>query len=421
MIVEIKIPELGESVSYAELATWLVKDGDIIDKDQEIAEIDSDKATLALPSEVSGKISIKVKEGSKVKVGEVIATVDTSHATEKKPQAEAPAPSTTEKEKEPSPKPIEKEKEVTVQEPKAETESPAIPGDIKVSISPVAERIMKEKNISAEEVLQHKLLRITKEDVQAFVHTPKPEKRAVDRTEKREELSPLRKKLAERLVKAKNETAMLTTFNEVDLSAVIEIRKKYQKAFTEKHGIKLGFMSFFTRAVVLALDEFPAINARLDGDELIYFHYKDIGIAVSTPKGLMVPVVRNAETLSMAEIEKQIAFLAEKARNKRLSLEEMSGGTFTITNGGVFGSLLSTPIINPPQVGVLGMHSIQERPVAVNGQVHIRPMMYLALSYDHRVIDGKESVSFLVKIKELLENPSLLLTGQDHIAALLEL
>ncbi len=409
MIIEIKIPELGESVSFAELASWLVKDGDIVEKDQEIAEIDSDKATLALPVEEGGQIRLIVKEGTKVKVGDVVCTIDTSKAGEAKPKTEV---------KEEKPEPAKKEPVAEKPVPKIEVKAPESE-DLRISVSPVAGKIMQEENINPEDVLHSKLLRITKNDVELYKQQAPVARRSINRTEDRQELTPLRKKLAERLVKAKNEGAMLTTFNEVDLSDVIAIRKKYQQQFTETHAIKLGFMSFFTKAVTLALDEFPAVNASLEGDELIYHHYKDIGIAVSTQKGLMVPVIRNAETLSLADIEKQIADLADKARRKRLTLDEMSGGTFTITNGGVFGSMLSTPIINPPQVGILGMHNIQERAVVIDGKVEIRPMMYIALSYDHRVIDGKDSVSFLVKIKQLLENPVELIDGKDSIKVLL--
>lgn len=408
MIIEVKIPALGESVSFAEIAGWLVEDGDVVEKDQEIAEIDSDKATLALPAEESGKIKIMVEAGSKVAVGDIVCTIDTSV----KPEAKPEMPQAEEKPQEKAAPKIEK------QEPKTPKQEKTInkTGDHKVSVSPVASQMIQAEGLNVDEILQHKLMRISKSDVEAYMAGPVKQ---ISREEHREEMSSLRKKLAERLVKVKNETAMLTTFNEVDLSRIIELRKKHQKAFVEKYGVKVGFMSFFTKAVAYALEAFPSVNARLDGNEIVYNDYKDIGIAVSTPKGLMVPVLRNAEALSIADIEIQIAELAQKARNRRLSLDEMTGGTFTITNGGVFGSMLSTPIINPPQVAILGMHNIQERPVAINGKVEIRPMMYLALSYDHRIIDGKESVSFLVKIKELLQDPGKLLSGNDPVAELL--
>lgn len=408
MIIEVKIPALGESVSFAEIAGWLVEDGDVVEKDQEIAEIDSDKATLALPAEESGKIKIMVEAGSKVAVGDIVCTIDTSV----KPEAKPEMPQAEEKPQEKAAPKIEK------QEPKTPKQEKTInkAGDHKVSVSPVASQMIQAEGLNVDEILQHKLMRISKSDVEAYMAGPVKQ---ISREEHREEMSSLRKKLAERLVKVKNETAMLTTFNEVDLSRIIELRKKHQKAFVEKYGVKVGFMSFFTKAVAYALEAFPSVNARLDGNEIVYNDYKDIGIAVSTPKGLMVPVLRNAEALSIADIEIQIAELAQKARNRRLSLDEMTGGTFTITNGGVFGSMLSTPIINPPQVAILGMHNIQERPVAINGKVEIRPMMYLALSYDHRIIDGKESVSFLVKIKELLQDPGKLLSGNDPVAELL--
>lgn len=411
MIIEVKIPQLGESVSFAEIASWLVSDGDLVETDQDLAEIDSDKATLALPAEASGKIKILVESGSKVAVGDVVCSIDTSFEVVKK----------TEEKEEPKREPkAEKPKveEKTSSEPKLE--KPRSTGDYKVSISPVAEKMMIDASLDVNEILQHKILRITKSDVEAFKAQPLNQK-TNSRNENREEMSSLRKKLAERLVKVKNETAMLTTFNEVDLSNIMEIRQRYQKNFVEKFGLKLGFMSFFTKAVTLALEEFPSVNARLDGDDIIYHDFKDIGIAVSSPKGLMVPVIRNAENLSIPQIELKISELAQKARNKKLTLDEMTGGTFTITNGGVFGSMLSTPIINPPQVAILGMHNIKERAVVINGKIEIRPMMYLALSYDHRIIDGKESVSFLVKVIEYLHDPVKMLSGNDPIPQLLDL
>jgi len=400
MLYEIKVPSLGESVSNAVIANWLVADGEIIAKDQDIAEIDSDKATVAISSEFGGAISIIVQSGNKVGIGDIIAKVDTEKVIQHKPEQSVTVNIPEEK----------NTKDVTLVTDEEQQ---------KISISPLAEKMINESNIDLNELIKHKLLRITKSDVVAYQEAVTITKKEISRSENREEMTPLRKKLAERLVQSKNQTAMLTTFNEIDMSNLMEIRRKFNDDFQKKYGVKLGFMSFFTKAVCLALDEFPQVNGSIEGNEIILHDYKDIGIAVSTPKGLMVPVIRNAEALKLFEIELKINELAEKARNKKLSLEEMNGGTFTITNGGVFGSLLSTPIINPPQVAILGMHKIQERPIGLNSKIELRPMMYIALSYDHRLIDGKESVGFLVKVKELLENPVNIAFGNDPLKSLL--
>ncbi len=401
-VVDIKVPSPGESVSEVEIAGWMVEDGDYVEKDQEVVELDSDKATLAMPAEEAGIISIKVGEGESVEIGQVIGTIDTSAAK--------PAGGDSGKKEE---KPAAKAEEKPKEEPKAEPakEKSYASG----SPSPAARKIMDEKGVDPKNVSgTGRDGRITKEDAEkaeASMGTPTGAARG---TEKKR-MSSLRRKLAKRLVSVKNETAMLTTFNEVDMKPIFDLRAQYKEAFKEKHGVSLGFMSFFTKAVVRALQEFPQVNSMIDGDDLISFDYQDISIAVSGPKGLMVPVVRNAENLSFAGVEKEIKRLAVKVRDGKISVDEMTGGTFTITNGGVFGSMLSTPIINPPQSAILGMHNIVERPVAIDGQIAIRPIMYVALSYDHRVIDGRESVGFLVAVKEALENPQELLMGGDDV------
>ena len=413
MIVEIKVPTPGESITEVQIASWLVEDGALVQKDQEIAEIDSDKATLSLSAEVSGKIKLLVAEGDTVGVGSIACTIDSSfEVAEKAKVSQEPKADTQATE----PKAKEQTKIDIV-----ESEKPkSLESDI--HISPLARKLMQEKNISESEINKfYKSLRLGTKDVEFYIEskaktTQKSETSPLSswggaRNQETKKMSLLRKKLAQRLVSVKNETAMLTTFNEVNMTPIIDIRTKYKELFKEKHGVGLGFMSFFTKAVTEALHNFPQINSMLDGDEIVRFDYADISVAVSSPKGLLVPVIRNAETLSIAEIELTIKDLAVKARNGKLSLEEMSGGTFTITNGGTFGSMLSTPIINPPQSAILGMHNIVERPIAVNGKVEIHPIMYLALSYDHRIIDGKESVSFLVRVKELLENPERMLFG----------
>lgn len=409
MLLEIKVPSPGESITEVEIANWLKKEGDIVSKDDELCEIDSDKATLTVNADEGGKISIKVEAGQKVNVGDIIATIDTSVA----PQA-ATKPSET---------PAATEKPAA-EKPKAE--APAAAASYATGTpSPAAAKIMAENGIKSSDVKgSGPAGRITKGDVTALLANGFGGKQneTVQREQKREKMTSLRKKLSQRLVSVKNETAMLTTFNEVDMSNVMQLRKDYKDKFKETHGIGLGFMSFFTKAVTIALQKFPAVNAMIDGEEIIYHNYCDVGIAVSTPKGLMVPVIRGAENLSLAEIEKGIASMAAKARDGKITVDDMSGGTFTITNGGVFGSMLSTPILNPPQSGILGMHNIVERPMAVNGKVEIRPIMYVALSYDHRIIDGRESVGFLYTVKELIENPKrMLFNGKKGEEVLLNL
>ena len=409
MIVEIKVPSPGESITEVEIGTWLVEDGAVVNKDQEIAEVESDKATLTIVASEAGKISLKADEGETIEVGAVVCTIDTSVAPVK---TEAKAEAQTQTEKKVEVKEEVKETPVPVKEVAASAEYD------KVKVTSVAKEMMKENDLSVDDVIAG-LKRLGKKEVEAVLNAPATVSQATQpkvasRAEDREKMSSLRRKLSARLVSVKNETAMLTTFNEIDMSFVMDMRKNYQQKFIDKHGFKLGFMSFFTKAVAVATEFHPMVNAQIDGDEIVMPKFVDVGIAVSTPKGLMVPIVRNAENKSIPEIELEIKELAEKARNKKISVEELTGGTFTITNGGVFGSLLSTPIINPPQSAILGMHNIVERPVAVNGQVVIRPMMYVALSYDHRIIDGKDSVGFLVKVKEMIENPERMFTnGKD--------
>lgn len=410
MIIEIKVPSPGESITEVEIGHWLVADGSVVVKNQEIAEVESDKATLTVIADESGKIKLLAQEGDKVTVGSVVCTIDTSVAAVKA-ETKAEAKEKQEKKAEAEAK-TEKKAEVKI-EATAEIGAEA---DSKVKITDVAREMMKEHGLSVEDIING-LKRIGKKEVEAVLQLPKNEpvpvvtQKVASRDLDREKMSSLRRKLSDRLVAVKNETAMLTTFNEIDMSYVMDLRAKYQQKFTETHGLKLGFMAFFTKAVATAMDFHPMVNAQIDGDEIVMPKFVDVGIAVSTPKGLMVPIVRNAESKSIAQIELEIKELAEKARSKKITVEELSGGTFTITNGGVFGSLLSTPIINPPQSAILGMHNIVDRPVAVNGQVVIRPMMYVALSYDHRIIDGKDSVGFLVKVKELIENPERMFTG----------
>ncbi len=440
-MIEVKIPSPGESITEVEIANWLVQNGDYVEKDQELAEIESDKATLPLVAEESGKIEIIAPEEEILKVGEVACKIDETAQKEEssteeekeqttKDKAEEKEKTKSSEEQATSAKQVEKEekaseeKQTEKNKPKEEEETEKTE---QVKTSPVAEKMMEEYNLSLEDVLKG-LRRLNKKDIEKAreglaLSQEKVEKvrEESSREADRKKITQLRKKLSERLVSVKNETAMLTTFNEVDMSEVINLRKKYQKTFQEKHGIKLGFMSFFTKAVTRALEAYPNVNSSIDGEEILYPRYKDIGIAVQTKKGLMVPVIRNAESLTLAEIEIKVNEFADKARNNRIKIDEMEGGTFTITNGGVFGSMLSTPILNPPQSGILGMHNIQERPVAVNGQVVIRPMMYIALSYDHRTVDGKDSVSFLVKVKEMIENPHKMLVNDNPDKALLNL
>ena len=397
MVLEMQIPSPGESISEVEIAEWLVTDGEYVEKDQIIAEIDSDKATLELPAEQSGVIILKADEGDVVQVGQVVCHIDTSAKG--------------------SPKETSASKPVEIAEDKKELSQPVV--DTKSDVlSPAARKIAEEKNIDINQITgTGKAGRITKQDV--LLGKPAMGNfNNSNRSESRNKLSMLRRKVAERLVTVKNETAMLTTFNEVDMSSIFELRNKYKEKFKEKHGVNLGFMSFFTLASVRALKEFPAVNSMIDGSEMISYSYCDISIAVSGPKGLMVPVIRSAEELKFKGVELEVKRLAERARDGQITVDEMTGGTFTISNGGVFGSMLSTPIINPPQSAILGMHNIVERPIAVNGKVEIRPVMYLALSYDHRIIDGRESVGFLVHIKEALENPAEILMNNKIEEAL---
>ncbi|HEX2854880.1 MAG TPA: 2-oxoglutarate dehydrogenase complex dihydrolipoyllysine-residue succinyltransferase [Opitutaceae bacterium] len=411
-LLEVKIPPMGESINSGVLAKWHVKDGDVVKKDQPLFELETDKITSEGTAEAAGKIALKVAIGTEVKIGEVVATIDSAGATS---DAKAPEPATA-----------------ALPNPYAPPGSPQAAAA--VAQSPAVRRLAAETGIEPSSIVgSGKAGRVTKGDMLAAGDAPaakaktepaapsaaatpapapaaKPAAPSGER-QTRKKMSPLRQKIAQRLVSAQHEAAMLTTFNEVDMSGVMALRAKYQDDFVKKNGVKLGFMSFFVKAVVNALREVPALNAQLDGDTVIENHYFDIGVAVSTEKGLMVPVIKNCEALGMADIEKQIAGVATKARDGKITLADLEGGVFTITNGGTFGSLLSTPIINPPQCGILGMHSINERPVAVNGQVVIRPMMYIALSYDHRLVDGKQAVTFLVKVKQAIEDPTRLILG----------
>lgn len=403
MILEMKVPSPGESITEVEIAEWLVQDGDYVEKDQAIAEVDSDKATLELPAEASGTITLKAEEGDAVEVGAIVCLIDTSA---EKPEGSSDAPV-----KEESKSEAPKKEEVKQAATESKTYATGTP-------SPAAKKILDEKGIEASSVSgSGRDGRITKDDaVKATpsMGTPSGGSRGTSRSK----MSMLRRKVAERLVEAKNTTAMLTTFNEVDMTPIFDLRKQYKEDFKAKHGVSLGFMSFFTLAVVRALKMYPAVNSMIDGKEMISYDFCDISIAVSGPKGLMVPVIRNAENLTFRGVESEVKRLALRARDGQITVDEMTGGTFTISNGGVFGSMLSTPIINPPQSGILGMHNIVERPVAVDGKVEIRPIMYVALSYDHRIIDGKESVGFLVAVKEALENPTELLMNNDPTKAL---
>ena len=381
-----KIPSPGESITEVEISQWLVKDGDLVRKDQTIAELDSDKATLDLPAEASGKITLKAKDGDSMSVGDVVCLIDTSESVAELKTDEIESN-------------LESIKEEKVQTTQSEN----------ISVTPLARNIASDKGIDLNEI-KTEGQKITKDDVLKAV--PAMGKSSDEsRTETREKLSMLRRKVSERLVSVKNETAMLTTFNEADLSNIFQIRKKYKEAFSQKHGVSLGFMSFFTLAVTRALELYPDVNSMIDGEEKISYNYSDVSIAVSGPKGLMTPVLRNAQKLSFSSVEQEIKRLADSVRNKTITVDDLTGGTFTISNGGVFGSMLSTPIINPPQSGILGMHNIIQRPVAVDGKVEIRPMMYLALSYDHRIIDGNQSVGFLIAVKEGVEDPENILMG----------
>jgi 2-oxoglutarate dehydrogenase E2 component (dihydrolipoamide succinyltransferase) len=388
MVLEMKIPSPGESITEVEISQWLVKDGDIVTKDQTIAEIDSDKATLDLPAEASGKITLKAEEGDSMSVGDIVCLIDTTETSNSESEN------------------LEPQLQNIIEDKKIEPNKMD-----EISITPLARNIASDKGIDINEI-RSKGDKITKDDVLKVVPAMGSSNHE-GRIENREKLSMLRRKVSERLVSVKNETAMLTTFNEADLSKIFDLRKKYKEAFSQKHGVSLGFMSFFTKAVTRALKLYPDVNSMIDGNEKISYNYSDISIAVSGPKGLMTPVLRNAQELSFAAVEQEIKRLADNVRNKSTTVDDLTGGTFTISNGGVFGSMLSTPIINPPQSGILGMHNIIQRPIAVDGKVEIRPMMYLALSYDHRIIDGNQSVGFLIAVKEGVEDPeNILMDGK---------
>jgi len=421
-MIDIKVPTVGESISEVTLLKWTKADGEYVDRDEVIAELESEKATFEVNAEKAGVLKTSAKEGDTLKIGDTLASIDETAAKPEgkketavpqetkaqEPAVIAPAASNSNGEQKSAGKPASSPSSSTT--------------DVKAT--PVASAIIADKKVNPSSITASGSNgKILKDDVLAALNNPGrvQGKELFARNEKPEKMSNLRKTISRRLVEAKNTTAMLTTFNEVDMKPIMDLRTKYKETFNKKHGVNLGFMSFFTKAACFALQEWPSVNAYIDGDSIIYHDYCDISIAVSAPRGLVVPVIRNAESLSMADIEKKVVELATKAKESKLTIEEMTGGTFTITNGGVFGSLMSTPIINIPQSAILGMHKIQERPMAVNGQVVIKPMMYLALSYDHRIIDGRESVSFLVRVKELLENPELLLFGKDPVKTLLEL
>lgn len=411
-MIEIKVPPVGESISEVTLVTWMKKDGEWVDRDEVICELESEKATFELNAEQAGILHIVAQEGDTLNIGDLACKID--ETAERPAGAAAPAPEAPKAEAKAEPAP-------------AATAAPApasAPVAADVKATPVAKSMMSDKNVSPSKIQGTGANgRIFKADVLAALENPgRPAgKELFTREDKVQKMSNLRKTVSRRLVEAKNTTAMLTTFNEVDMTNIMAIRKQYKDKFKEAHGVNLGFMSFFTKACTIALMEWPAVNAYIDGENIVYHEYADISIAVSAPKGLVVPIIRNAESLSMAEIEAKVMELAGKARDNKLTIEEMTGGTFTITNGGVFGSLMSTPIINIPQSAILGMHKIQERAMVIDGEIKIRPMMYLALSYDHRIIDGRESVGFLVRVKELLENPELMLIGKSPTQALLEL
>lgn len=416
-MIEIKVPTVGESINEVTLIKWLKQDGDYVERDEVIAELESEKATFELNAEQAGVLKTVGKEGDTLNIGDTVAQIDETAAKPEGAAQPAASGQTTTAAAQP---PIQKTEAKAVAQPQTTSAQPQ--ADVKAT--PVASAIIADKKVDPKNIQPSGPNgKILKDDVLSALENPgrKPGVELFNRTEGREKMSNLRKTVSRRLVEAKNTTAMLTTFNEVDMSRIMAIRSANKDKFKEKHGVNLGFMSFFTKAVCYALAEWPAVNAYIDGESIVYHNYCDISIAVSAPKGLVVPVIRNAESLSMSEIEKKVVELATKARDNKLSMEEMQGGTFTITNGGVFGSLMSTPIINIPQSAILGMHKIQERPVVVDGQIVVRPMMYLALSYDHRIIDGRESVSFLVRVKELLENPELLLFGKDPVKTLLEI
>jgi len=421
MSIEIKVPSVGESINEVTLTKWIKNDGDWVERDEVIAELESEKATFEINAEKAGVLHTIAKENDTLKIGDIVCTIDDTAAKPASASKDSRVDKKIVKNEEAvsTPKDVPQDKGIKTQEEK----SNIIPSkDIKAT--PVAAAILADKKVDVKKVTPSGSNgRILKHDVLEALMNPGRAvgKELFSREEKAEKMSNLRRTISRRLVEAKNTTAMLTTFNEVDMSAIMDFRTKYKEVFKKKHEVNLGFMSFFTKASCFALQEWPAVNASIDGDNIVYHDYCDISIAVSSPKGLVVPVIRNAESLSMAEIEKEVVQLATKAKESKLTIEEMTGGTFTITNGGIFGSLMSTPIINIPQSAILGMHNIVERPVAIKGQVVVRPMMYLAVSYDHRVIDGRESVSFLVRIKEMLENPAQLLFGKDPVKALLEL
>jgi len=413
MAIEIKVPAVGESISEVTLVKWLKKDGEWAERDEVIAELESEKATFEINAEQAGAVRQVAKEGDTLAIGDLVASIDTDA---EKPASAAPAEPAAAAKADAQPTRSER---ATPAEARPAAEAPAA-----VKATPVAAAMIADSKVDSNKITPSgDNGKIVKQDVLAALSNPgrQPGAALFSRTERPEKMSNLRKTISRRLVEAKNTTAMLTTFNEVDMSAIMEIRKKSKDKFKEAHGVNLGFMSFFTKACTYALAKFPSVNAYLDGENILYHDYCDISIAVSAPKGLVVPVIRNAESLSMAGIEAAVVELATKAKNNKLTIEEMTGGTFTITNGGIFGSMMSTPIINIPQSAILGMHNIVERPMAVSGQVVIKPMMYVALSYDHRIIDGRESVGFLVTVKQLLENPALLLFGRDPVDALLEL
>jgi len=431
-MIDIKVPTVGESISEVTLLKWTKNDGDYVERDEVIAELESEKATFEVNAEKAGVIKLEdIKEGDSIKIGDKLASIDdkASKPSNGKPAAEKKSEVSSQKSEEKKPDEKKKSKAETKDEEKIEAEPAVILPESKheavdLKASPVAAAMIADKKVDLKKITpsgpEGKIL---KDDVLAALSNPgrRPGVESFSRNEKPEKMSNLRKTISRRLVEAKNNTAMLTTFNEVNMQPVMNIRNKYKDKFKEIHGVGLGFMSFFVKACCYALQEWPSANAYIDGDNIVYHDYCDVSIAVSTPRGLTVPVIRNAESLSMADIEKKVIELAGKARDSKLTAEDLTGGTFTITNGGVFGSLLSTPIINIPQSAILGMHKIEERPIAVNGQVVIKPMMYVALSYDHRIIDGRESVSFLVRVKELLENPDQLLFGKDPVKTLLEL
>jgi 2-oxoglutarate dehydrogenase E2 component (dihydrolipoamide succinyltransferase) len=413
-MIDIKVPTVGESISEVTLLKWVKNSGDYVERDEVIAELESEKATFEVNAEQAGTLKQSAQEGDTLKIGDILASIDETAAKPEK----AGSNGTPAKETKAEPAKTEAAATQTTQAPVT-----AVSNEIKAT--PVAAAMIADKKVDPKTVTPSGYSgKIVKNDVLAALSNPgkvtggRP---LFSRDERREKMSQLRKTISRRLVESKNTTAMLTTFNEVDMSRIMEIRSKHKDKFKEAHGVNLGFMSFFAKACAIALQDWPAVNANIDGDQLVYHDYADISVAVSTPRGLTVPVIRNVESLSMAEIEKKVIEMAGKARDNKLTMDELTGGTFTITNGGVFGSLMSTPIINLPQSAILGMHKIQERPMAINGQVVIKPMMYLALSYDHRIIDGRESVSFLVRVKELLENPELLLFGKDPVKTLLEL